>query len=267
MDELNGPVLVVIALVLVIGITAAITVNLPGNDLPDGLSDDDEQVEIDNFIRTDDEEIVRQPTRGDFDFEDGDPPSAVNEFEPFEEVSTEIGFEYESTFRGTGILSRSGVYVVDYNNNGYEDILATGGSSPVLFENTGDGYRPARVFEHPDTRAAHFFDSNNNGYPTSSLLNMAGSWSSTPMRMGPSSNEGSASLRAFGAQPQLPAPISREMVVSTCSWYRTVSGNKANRWKHAMPERFGSIIPRCALSQRAGERTCCFTVTANSSRR
>ena len=164
MDELNGAVLVVVALVIVIGITAAFTVDLPGDDLPDMLTGGDERGEIEDFIQTNDEEIDRQPTTGNFDFEDGDPPPAVNEFEPFEDVSTEIGFEYESTFRGTGIISRSGVYVVDYNNNGYEDILATGGSSPVLFENTGDGYQPAQEFEHPDTRAAHFFDYNSNGY-------------------------------------------------------------------------------------------------------
>lgn len=164
MDELNGSVLVVVALIIVIGITVAFTVDLSDGDLPDMLSDEDDQVEIEDFIRTDDKLIDRQPTRGDFGFEDGDPPSAVIEFEPFEEVSTEIGFEYESTYRGTGIISRSGVYVVDYNNNGYEDILATGGNSPVLFENTGDGYKPAHEFDHPETRAAHFFDFNNNGY-------------------------------------------------------------------------------------------------------
>lgn len=149
LEAIGDTPLIVVALVIAVGATTAFTVDLSRVNQPDMSTVGDNQT---------------QPTMEDITFDPGEPPAAVNEFEPFEEVSTEIGFEYESEFRGTGIISRAGVYVVDYDNDGYEDLLATGGSSPVLFENTGDGYKPAREFDHPDTRAAHFFDYNNNGY-------------------------------------------------------------------------------------------------------
>ncbi|MDZ7688211.1 MAG: CRTAC1 family protein [Halobacteriales archaeon] len=94
----------------------------------------------------------------------GEPPESVNEMPEFVEVSRDVGFEYGSEFVGSGIVTSSGVYVVDFDNDGYEDILATGGEMPVLFENTDGGFEERRTFDHKDTRTAHFFDYDNDGY-------------------------------------------------------------------------------------------------------
>ena len=97
-------------------------------------------------------------------FPTGEPPSATGGMPQFVDVADETGFEYSTEFRSKGgVITWSGVYVVDYNNNGYEDVLAVGGDYPVLFENTGDGYEAVRTFEHGDARTAHFFDYDNDG--------------------------------------------------------------------------------------------------------
>jgi hypothetical protein len=104
----------------------------------------------------------------------GDPPTQVGQFPSFENVASEVGFEYRSTYRGRGLISQSGVYAVDYNNDGYEDLLATGGTKPVLFKNTGGAFERARTFNHPNTRTAHFFDYNNDGWQDLVLAEYAG---------------------------------------------------------------------------------------------
>jgi hypothetical protein len=93
----------------------------------------------------------------------GAPPEEVNEMPEFVDVAGEVGFDYTSTFNQVKLITTSGVYVVDFDNDGYEDILAVGGENPVLFENTGDGYERHREFEHGKARAAHFFDQDNDG--------------------------------------------------------------------------------------------------------
>ena len=94
----------------------------------------------------------------------GSPPTAIESFPQFEEVSESAGFIYEPRVP-TGIeVVDSGVYVADVNNDGYEDILAVGEQYPVLFENVGGEYVPARTFEVERVQTAHFFDFYNNGY-------------------------------------------------------------------------------------------------------
>jgi hypothetical protein len=92
----------------------------------------------------------------------------------FRNVAESVGFDYDSVYRGRGQVSQSGVYVVDYDNDGDEDLLATGGQTPVLFRNTGGGFERARAFDHPDTRAAHFFDYDNDGWRDLVLAEYAG---------------------------------------------------------------------------------------------
>jgi hypothetical protein len=104
-----------------------------------------------------------------------DPPSAQARELGFESVAPEVGFEYKSEYRGRGgQISQSGVYIVDYNNDGKEDLLATGGNKPVLFENTGGAFKRVRNFNHPNTNAAHFFDYDNDGWRDLVLAEYAG---------------------------------------------------------------------------------------------
>jgi hypothetical protein len=62
----------------------------------------------------------------------------------FTDVAAESGFEYASQTRPS-IIVNGGVYVADYNRDGWPDLLATGGDQPVLFENTNG------TFERSDT--------------------------------------------------------------------------------------------------------------------
>lgn len=98
----------------------------------------------------------------------------VTEFASFENVATEVGFEYSTELPGGGLLTQSGVYVADYNNDGYEDILAVGGNKPILFRNTGGRYERAQTLPHPETRAAHFLDYDNDGWQELVLAEYAG---------------------------------------------------------------------------------------------
>ena len=98
----------------------------------------------------------------------------------FEEVATKLGLDYEfaRTRREGGnkeFISNAGVYVNDFNRDGYPDILAIGGEQPVLFENeTGDAFRrsealPTYESDIPITSAL-FFDHDNNGWEDLLLL-------------------------------------------------------------------------------------------------
>lgn len=91
----------------------------------------------------------------------GDPPDELGAFPQFEEIAGSIGFVYEPSIP-TGIeVVNSGVYVADFDNNGYEDLLAVGEKHPVLFRNIRGEYVPYRTFEHTRVKAAHFFDYDN----------------------------------------------------------------------------------------------------------
>ncbi len=63
----------------------------------------------------------------------------------FEEVSTTVGLTYRSaqTYQSTQeSISNSGVYVADYDDDGWTDVLAVGGDQPVLYENRRGQFRP-----------------------------------------------------------------------------------------------------------------------------
>lgn len=87
-----------------------------------------------------------------------------NDFAEFRDVAAEVGLEYDVGEGTPHFPDVHGPYVVDFNNNGYEDLLLVGGENPVLFENVGGEYERYRVFEHPNTVTAHFFDYDNDGY-------------------------------------------------------------------------------------------------------
>lgn len=149
---------VVAALLVAVGVTALLVV---GNPFAGGTSASPEP-----GVGNETGGYVPSPVpSGDDLAPTGEPPEEVNEMPQFTDVAEEVGFGYQSVFEGvTGPLTSSGVYIVDFNNDGYEDLLAVGGKYPVLFENTDGGYERHREFEHSDARSAHFFDHDNDGY-------------------------------------------------------------------------------------------------------
>ena len=93
----------------------------------------------------------------------GAPPAESSPFPQFEDVTAEVGLEYEPNVP-TGLESvNSGVYVVDFDGDGYEDVLAVGERYPVLFENANGRFVERRTFEVPSVQTAHFFDQDNDG--------------------------------------------------------------------------------------------------------
>lgn len=88
----------------------------------------------------------------------------------YQEVATEVGVEHYSvdpSFMGGGVA------VLDYNNDGYDDIYLTGGTAPdKLFENQGDGTfqdvtqrRRVTAFNIVTTMGVVAGDINNDGFP------------------------------------------------------------------------------------------------------
>jgi hypothetical protein len=149
------------ALAIALAITAVLTLGLFS-----GEGDTGEQVNV-----TQDKDRVPAPTDVNLS---GSPPAGTTVFAGFENVADSAGFDYEATFRNRGLMSQSGLYVVDYDNDGDEDVLATGGTKPVLFKNTGSAFERARTFDHPDTRTAHFLDYDNDGWRDLVLAEYAG---------------------------------------------------------------------------------------------
>lgn len=78
-------------------------------------------------------------------------------FAGFVETGKEIGLDYTPQWEPTFGTGREGPYIVDFNLNGYEDILLVGGDQPVLFENAGGEYERAQTFDHENVVSAHFF--------------------------------------------------------------------------------------------------------------
>lgn len=93
----------------------------------------------------------------------------------FQLASSTDGIDYESTatYRGSnGMISNAGAYVVDYDNDGYRDVLLTGGDEPILYENDGGQFRPSGELPDVDgpVRGALAFDYDNDGWEDLLLL-------------------------------------------------------------------------------------------------
>lgn len=96
----------------------------------------------------------------------------------FLDVSGDAGIDYESDsddgLTGTqAMMSNSGIYVTDVQNNGHQDLLFVGGTEPELYVNDGGSYSRA-LFPSVDgdVRAALFFDRDGDGSEDLLLLRM-----------------------------------------------------------------------------------------------
>ncbi len=152
---------VLLALSVAVGVTALLLV---GNPFAGDASPSQSPAPGGN--ETENGSYVPSPVAPEDISPSGTPPDATNEMPHFADIAEEAGLEYTALVDPDvgGQLTSSGAYVVDFDNDGYEDVLAVGGDRPVLFENTGDGYERRRGFDHRDTRSAHFFDHDNDGY-------------------------------------------------------------------------------------------------------
>jgi hypothetical protein len=84
----------------------------------------------------------------------------------FEAVESEVGFEYNGVRWSSGtqsVMSDTGTYAADYDDDGWTDVLAVGGERAVLFENDAGTLRPSGALPEMDrhVRAALFFDADN----------------------------------------------------------------------------------------------------------
>ena len=96
----------------------------------------------------------------------------------FKYTAREDGLIYnESGFAGYEGEANSGVYVSDYNNDNFPDILAMGGRHPVLFRNQHGKFVRSNALPEFDKSFfyAHFFDYNNDGWDDLYLLSNNGS--------------------------------------------------------------------------------------------
>ncbi len=105
----------------------------------------------------------------------GDLSVPNDSFAQFENVAPEVGPNYRTVPSVQQFVSTHGSYVIDMNNNGYEDLLLIGGEQPVLFKNTGDGYERHQTFDRPEVSAAHVLDYDNDGSREIALLSSGAS--------------------------------------------------------------------------------------------
>lgn len=104
-------------------------------------------------------------TNGAIASENGSQSDQTTDHRPrFRNATTGSGFDYVSKSPPSIILN-GGVYAVDYNEDDWPDLIATGGSEPILFENTEGEFE--RTEKLPDinrsVEAAHIFDYDNDG--------------------------------------------------------------------------------------------------------
>ena len=153
---------VVLALAISLSITGAFVLGSPA-PTPEISSD-----------LTHDGRQVPAPTSDEI-VQNGTPPPRSAPFPTFEEVTSRVGFEYEPNVPSGIEDVNSGVYVVDFDDDGYEDVLAVGERYPVLFENVGGEFVAYRTFELPRVQTAHFFDADNDGDRDLLMAQYAGS--------------------------------------------------------------------------------------------
>lgn len=97
----------------------------------------------------------------------------------FEEIAGDAGFEYTAQATGVG-FGNTGLYVSDYDRDGFPELLAVGGSRPILFDNEGGTLEPSGeldpVLDEVSTvQSALFFDHNRSGWEDLLLLPKHGS--------------------------------------------------------------------------------------------
>jgi hypothetical protein len=99
----------------------------------------------------------------------------------FRSVARDVGFDYSYSsgekFGGRReMATNAGVYVTDYDDDGWPDLLAIGGEIPVLFENVDGEFRRSGALPDlgHDVNSALFFDYDGDGRDDLLLLGVDG---------------------------------------------------------------------------------------------
>jgi len=121
----------------------------------------------------------------------------------FTEVSSEVGFEYKADDQHIDLASDSGIFVADYDRDGWTDILAVGGPDPVLFDNDGGEFERSEALPEFDTfvRAAFWYDHDNDGWQDLLVLRE----NATPVLL--ENQDGSFVRHGIEAMRRLPHPM------------------------------------------------------------
>jgi hypothetical protein len=87
-----------------------------------------------------------------------------SDFPEFKRVDRGAGLITNSSFEVQDFVGHAGVYVNDFNGDGWEDLLVIDGREPVLFENSGGEYRKTGFLDgYKNVASAHFFDHDKSG--------------------------------------------------------------------------------------------------------
>jgi hypothetical protein len=89
----------------------------------------------------------------------------------FSNVAESAGLDYEARASGVG-NGDAGVYVTDFDNDGWPDVLAIGGEEPILFANDDGSFQRTGVLPDldMDVQGALFFDADGDGWEDLLLL-------------------------------------------------------------------------------------------------
>jgi hypothetical protein len=85
-------------------------------------------------------------------------------FPNFKRVDMNTGLKINSSYTAQNFAGYAGVYVNDFNGDGYEDLMVTDGNNPVLFKNSNGKFQETGLLsDYSNVVGAHFFDHDNSG--------------------------------------------------------------------------------------------------------
>lgn len=85
-------------------------------------------------------------------------------FPNFTRVDQKVGLETNSSYTEQDFVGYSGLYVNDFNKDGWEDLLTVDGKNAVLFENKdGEFSKTGILSDYDNVASAHFLDHDNSG--------------------------------------------------------------------------------------------------------
>ena len=159
----------------------------------------------------------------------------------FEDKTEDFDFHYSyRTGSGSRVekISNAGVYISDFNNNGWDDILAIGGDDVVLFENNEGTFTESDALPSLDAEpySALFFDATNSGWEDLLLL-----CRNNKMQF-LANNEGTFEHLDVGLSVELTDPISAAAADATGNGYPDVFIIQNGDWDRNLPAGYRTYL-------------------------